>query len=107
MVTSGLGSDLVYVEKTPVSSFSSKGDMLSRRAVSQAGFLPLSKEERRHRGRKKHFPKHSIVDSDFLECLQTVVHFEHVEGYFVLLEWNREVDVRESIYELQAVQVTR
>ena len=56
MVTSGLGSVLVYVEKTPVSSFSSKGDMLPRRAVSQAGFLPFSKEERRHRGRKNTFP---------------------------------------------------
>ena len=47
-----------------------------------------------------------IVDSDFLECLLTVVHSEHVEGYFVLLEWNREADLRESIHELQAVQVT-
>ena len=47
-----------------------------------------------------------IVDSDFLECLQTIVHSEHVEGNFVLLEWNREADLRESIYELQAVQVT-
>ena len=56
MVTSELGSDLVYVEKTPVSSFSSKGDMLSRRAVSQAGFLPFSKEERRHTRRKNTFP---------------------------------------------------
>ena len=56
MVTSGLGSDPVHVEKTPVSSFSSKGDMLSRRAVSQAGFLPFSKEERRHTRRKNTFP---------------------------------------------------
>ena len=63
MVTSELGSVLVYVEKTPVSSFSSKGDMLSRRAVSHAGFLPFSKEERRHTRRKNTFPNTLVFAS--------------------------------------------
>ena len=52
MVTSELGSDLVYVEKTPVSSFSSKGDMLSRRAVSQAGFFLFRKKKDGTEGEK-------------------------------------------------------
>ena len=46
MVTSGLGSVLVYVEKTPVSSFSSKGDIcLAVPSPSRPGFFLFRKKK--------------------------------------------------------------
>ena len=57
MVTSGLGSDLVYVEKTPVSSFSSKGDICLAVPSPRPGFFLF--ERKKAQTAKKHFPKHS------------------------------------------------
>ena len=48
MVTSGHGSVLVYVEKTPVSSFSSKGDICLAVPSPRPGFFLFRKKKGTH-----------------------------------------------------------
>ena len=93
MVTSELGSDPVYVEKTPVSSFSSKGDM--RHAVSPcrlSGRVSSFFERRKAAQRaKKHFPKHSIISGFLLHVIVAALaiilntHSAFKNGDFVMI----------------------